>query len=284
MPLKIAGINDKVGQGAVRLARLDVKKHRVAVEKKRKELKADALAYGKKVDSAAKLLTEKLLEIENHLIAEEKTVKDEIDRVAREIEEEKRAKLQTRLDKLAAVECMVVSADVEEMTDAQFDAKLFVATNDYRQKKADFEAEQRRLEAVEAERKREEEEAAKQRKAEEERLAAERKKIEEEKARIEAEKAKIEAEKQQILAEQLKAEKKAAEAKQREEEAKAEAARQRKIEELRPDMEKLARVAVAVAAIKVPKMASADAEDARVRVVLAIEAAAEQIRHIAGVE
>ena len=54
LPLRIVDVKDVAGYKAVHQARMDVKGKRVAIEKVRKELKADALEYGRKVDAAAK--------------------------------------------------------------------------------------------------------------------------------------------------------------------------------------------------------------------------------------
>lgn len=70
MPLKIIDINDAAGFKRVHDARMNVKEKRVLVEKTRKELKADALEFGRKVDGEAKRLTSLLEPIESHLAAE----------------------------------------------------------------------------------------------------------------------------------------------------------------------------------------------------------------------
>lgn len=60
----------------------DLRSARTEVEKRRKELKADSLEYGKKVDAAAKFLTAKIEEIEAPL----KAAKAEADRKKEAIE------------------------------------------------------------------------------------------------------------------------------------------------------------------------------------------------------
>jgi len=71
---------------------------RTSVEKRRVELKADALAYGKKVDSEAKRITALLLEVEEPLKAEKQK---EDDRIA-SIKAETEAKEQARIDEIKA--------------------------------------------------------------------------------------------------------------------------------------------------------------------------------------
>ena len=281
MPLKINGILDKEGQMIVRTARLDVRKHRVAVEHKRKALKADALEYGRQVDSAAKLLTEELIKIEGHLKAEEAVVQGEIDRIAQEEEKRKQAVLQDRLDKLTAVGCMMRPTDVEAMDDDTYDEMLVIAIEVHETKKAEKEAERKRLAAEEAERKREAKEANEKRKVEEDRLAAERKKLEAEKAKLEEEK------KQWVEDEQRDAKRRVADEKRREEEAqyeeevKAKQEEQLRREAMRPDLEKLAKVADAVDEIKVPQPSLQFTVPQRDRVFFVLRLAATQIRAIA---
>ena len=71
MPLTISGVEDKAGAKKVTAARKTVKKHRTTTEAVRKELKAEALEYGQKVDAEAKRITELLLPIEKHLEEQE---------------------------------------------------------------------------------------------------------------------------------------------------------------------------------------------------------------------
>ena len=81
MPLVIDDLNDSEQLKAVHDARMIVKNKRIAVDKKRKELKADALAWSKKVQSEANRIFKLLEPIESHLLAEEKKVQDEKDRL-----------------------------------------------------------------------------------------------------------------------------------------------------------------------------------------------------------
>lgn len=72
--LKIVTAEDyKTVAGAI----AEVRTLRVGVDKKRKELKADAMAWGKKVDVEAKRITEQLVEIEGPLKLERTRVDDE---------------------------------------------------------------------------------------------------------------------------------------------------------------------------------------------------------------
>lgn len=98
MGLTIQGLDDKKGFVAVHTARMVVKGKRVEVEHRRKELKADALAYGKKVDGEAKRIFGKLEPIESHLQSEEDKVVEEKKR----IEDEKARIEQDRVDEIRA--------------------------------------------------------------------------------------------------------------------------------------------------------------------------------------
>ena len=164
MGLAITNIEDKEQFQVVHDARMVVKNHRVAVEKKRKELKADALAWGKKVDTEAKRIFGMLEPIESHLMAEEnkvieaeKRIKEEEDRIEREI-------IQGRVNSLQMYGAVLPYQEVAVMSDEEFETVLEGS-------KLAFAAEQKRL-ADEA--------AA--RKAEDERLAAERADLERKKA------------------------------------------------------------------------------------------------------
>lgn len=258
LTLKIDGVNDKKGYADVHEARMVVRSTRAAVEKTRVKLKADALEFGRKVDTEAKRLTALLDPIYDHLDAEQTAIDEAKEKAKREAEEAKRAKLQARLDALREVNCIANSLTVEAMTDEQFKEALDDATAGFeeaKKRKAEQEAELARLaeerkrrEAEEAEaRRKAEAEAAERRKQEEaalakerERLAAiereqaaERTKIEEERRKVEREKARQEAaerarvESERRHAEQQAREKAEAEARAAREKAEREAAEAR---------------------------------------------------------
>ena len=94
LPLKINGVEDTEGYETVTKAlRLMVSK-RTAVEAKRKELKADALAFGRAVDAKAASITESMAHIESHL----RTEKETVDMALKAIEEEKERQKQAMID------------------------------------------------------------------------------------------------------------------------------------------------------------------------------------------
>lgn len=292
MPLTINGIDDKIGFNAVHDARMDVKGKRIAIEKRRKDLKADALAYGRSVDTAARVLTDLLGPIEEHLEAEENAVTAERERIKQAAEDAKRAKLQARLDSLAAVNCIANPLAVEAQTDEQFATSLTEATalfEDAKRRKAEQEAELARLdaerkrrEAEEAEaRAKEQWEAAERRKAEEAALAKERERLaaiqreqQAEADRLAAEKRRLEDEAaaQRRAAEVEKAKAEAAEKarKDAEERHAAQVAREKAAAEAKAAKEKAEREAAEAARIKAEEerphrermIAVADAVDA----------------------
>jgi DNA repair exonuclease SbcCD ATPase subunit len=258
MPLRVEGLSDSKGLAAVHAARMHVKGLRVDVEKKRKQLKADAIEYGRIVDGEAKRITALLAPIEDHLQSQEQIVLDEKARLKREEEERRAAALQARMDQLAEVGSYPAGTVIESMTEERF--LQFLGES-----RAQHEA-RKREEAAEAERQR----------AEREKLEAEQRRLEEERRKLDAERAEIEAEKRRV--EEAGQARLAAEARARAEEAE----RQRQ-EALRPDLERLRGVAVQLRRLKVPSV-SAGADDARAEVLDAIAVAARRVEEICFVE
>jgi hypothetical protein len=88
LPLRIANIEDKDGYEEVKKALKVMIGTRTAVEDKRKELKADSLAFGRAVDSRAKEITSMLFPIEYHLSCEKEKIDNEIEAIAQKAEAE----------------------------------------------------------------------------------------------------------------------------------------------------------------------------------------------------
>lgn len=269
LPLKIKGLADPGGLASVHTARMDVKNMRVEIEHTRKGLKADALRFGKEVDTEAKRLTSLLAPIEAHLMEEEEKVLKEKRRIKAEKEEAKRVALQSRLDALHDVGCRVQIADVEMMTDEEFDRY-------YKIVEADYEIEQERLateKKEDEERKAEEDKAREEEEARLEKERGEQERIAEEQAKkdaailkaarkVSADRLKLEEEKR------LEAEKKQAaedarieERKRIERETKEKADAERRAEKerarlagLRPDQEKLKAYVQALLEVPIPKV------------------------------
>jgi len=281
MPLRVEGIDDKVGFVLVHTARMVVKAKRVAVEKTRVDLKADALAYGRAVDGEAKRLTDLMQPIEDHLEEQEMAVVREKARIAKEAEDAKRAALQVRLDAFAIHGAVVNPLVVAEMSESAFQDAIG-AVKAVADERARVAAEAARIEAEQAAARKAEQEAlivererlaeiARTQNAEAERIRAEQKRLDDSAwamrraAEIEAAKAEA-AERSRIETEQRIAR----EAAQAEAEAAREAAE-------RPYRVQLLMVADAVTAltITVPNGPKSD----EVRAIL--NDAAEKIRTIA---
>ncbi len=194
-------VMDSESYETVRLAIADVRTKRTDIEKRRKELKEDALKWGRLVDSEAKRITTLLLAIEEPLQAEKKK---EDDRKAA-IKEAKEAKERARIDAIRAkisaiqrVPILLVGKSHDEIL-TEMDGVFAI---DIDSSFAEFEPEAMRVKdetlatikkaydaAVESERKAEElEKQRKEQEIERQRIVEENRKLNEEKAKIEAEK------------------------------------------------------------------------------------------------
>lgn len=286
LALRVDGIKDTEGYLTVHRARMDVKGKRVQIEKVRKELKADALTYGRKVDGEAKRLTALLEPIERHLLKEEKAVDDERARIRNtaRLAEEAEAKAKAEAE----------AAEAKRIADAE--AARIKAEQDAENER--LQVERKKLEAerwalqeareVEEEKQREaQEKLDAQREAHRQKMEAEVKAVQAEKQRL----ANIEAERVRAI-EMEKAKAEAAERAQKETVARMareaeEVAAQVKAEEdarvraeaLKPDREKLLFVADEVAAIGVPTVSEAALEE-RIQVVTLLGDAEQAIRAI----
>jgi len=252
------------GYQAIKECLSEVRPLRTAVEKRRKELKADALAYGRKVDARAKEITTALLDIETPFkeakVAEDQKAEIEAQE-ARDAEEKRVLAIQGRVSDIhKKVEGLLnatsdqINARITEVIDINMDdfeefgeaasfakaavldslKKAFDARVDFEQQQAEQERiakEQREAQA--ALDSKQAELAAQQKKVDEERKEAARV-MQEAQDKAEAEKKRVEQEKADaVRKDREKAEQEAAALKAKEEE-KREAKRQ---EMLRPDKE-----------------------------------------------
>jgi colicin import membrane protein len=286
-----ARVTSPDGYEEARLARATTRKARVAIEAKRKELKADSLAWGRKVDAEAGRLTDALFAIEEPITAAMKAIDDEKERKRREAEEAEKAKIAAAEkakrdaeegERKAAFEAQQAAlrkqqeelAEQKRILDEQRAADEKLARE--RQAKIDEQnrAERERLDKLRreederrmAERRRLDAEDAALRLAqrkEQDRLDADRRKLQAEKDAVERDRlAKIAAEKAEADArERVRLEQEAAERARvaKEAEDAAEAAR---LEALRPDAERLHRWADQIAALHPPEVQSAEALEA----------------------
>ena len=166
--LKIAGVDDKEGFDQVHTARMHVRDLRVGIEKRRKELKADALEYGRRIDGEAKRLTALLTPIETLLKEQEDWVAEEKERKKREAEEARRAVLRERMRQLRELGSDLLAPEVEVLSDDEF-AKALKHAQEQHEKRERAKAEEQA-----------------RRKAEQERLAEERRKLDAERKQLEA--------------------------------------------------------------------------------------------------
>lgn len=242
-----------------RLAIADCRTTRVAIEERRKELKADSLEYGRRVDSMAKELTALVESLEEPLKAKKLVVDTERDRVKREAEEaEVRAiEEKVRADREAEEARLRAEREAEE-------ARLAVERERLAEEQRKLDAERATVEAAQ--------------KAEREAIAAERAKLEADQRAADAaaqhERDALEAQRRE--ADRVEFERQAtiraeAEAKQRAErerveaeearvaEAERQAKAQARLEALRPDAEKLAAFATTIENIATPAVSSKEA-------------------------
>jgi hypothetical protein len=105
MPLTVKDLNDKEGYKQVSEARMIVKKKRVEVTNRGKELRADAVAYQKAIIEEEKRIVGLLEPIEEHLNTEKKKIDDEAARVKAEAEAREAARIQARINRLYGYGC-----------------------------------------------------------------------------------------------------------------------------------------------------------------------------------
>jgi hypothetical protein len=98
LTLTIEDLEDKEAFQKVHEARMIVREGRIQVEKIRKDLKADALEYGRRVDGEAKRLFKMIEPIEEHLKAEEQKIEDEKERIRVMHEQAEKKRLEDRVN------------------------------------------------------------------------------------------------------------------------------------------------------------------------------------------
>lgn len=140
--LTIVDLENKSEVAAVVEAHRMVKAYRVKIEKKRKEIKAPALAFGKAVDKEGKRLAALIEPLETHLDGEREKLRA-AERAAAEAEKKAAAeKLQGRIDAMNAVNGPVNLDMLANITDQAFELELRAAT----EAEAERVAEQHRIE------------------------------------------------------------------------------------------------------------------------------------------
>jgi hypothetical protein len=191
LPLKIISIDDTEGYTEVSKALRFVVSRRTAVEDKRKELKADSLAYGRAVDARAKEITEMLSPIELHLKAEKDRIDEEKEQIKKREEEAKLAVINDRSNKLIRLGGVLLMTeyiwkskfDNTEISTPRINLELF-SDEEFDEFVSEIE---KKKESDDAQLKAEEE----KKKAEQAQFAEAQKQLQEERANLQAEQDKI---------------------------------------------------------------------------------------------
>lgn len=208
--LQIASVEDKVNYELVDTTRKEAKRLKIEVEKRRKELKSEALAFGKKVDEEAEKYSSRLIAIEKDLEAKQEVIDKEKAKI--KLAKEQEAKLPGRKILLTEFTDGIPSDEqIKSLSDLEFQSLVQQLVGARQEKiRIEQEAERKKLEEEKLKIQKEQEEQAKkiaeqqeaERKAEQERMDAERKKLEEEKAKLEEEKRKVQEEADRIAKEE----------------------------------------------------------------------------------
>jgi chromosome segregation ATPase len=265
--------DSKEGYEEVRLAIGDLREKRVAVEKRRKELKEDSLEWGRKVDAVAKHLTNELESIENPL----KLTKGEWDerkakeKAAKEAEERAKVEAEIRAKREAEESQLRAKREAEESKLREEQAKLKAEQEKLAQHQAKLKAEREAIEK--AQRIEREKIEAEKRELEAKRQAAERTEFERQ-ARIKAEaEARAKVERERIAAEERQKARLAREEEDR-----------RRLEEMRPDVEKVHIFAEALRQVRCSELQSPTAKIVILRAYDAITLIVEHLEAFDGSE
>lgn len=219
----------------VRKAKREVAKLRIAIEKRRKEYKADALEYGRMVDTKAKEASEPVVAIESSYDDIIDAYDAELARLAREAQEKEEARIaiiKKRIEKIMLFPDEAWSMNSKGIESLLQDLHQFIGEDfDYQEfseeaQNVNEESKQRLITILENQKKTEEEKT---------KLDEQRKKDEAERAKFEAERAAFEKAQAEANA-KLQAERDAIEAERRAEEEKR---RQAEIERERKELEEL---------------------------------------------
>lgn len=199
--LTIAGIDDRKGYKVVHDTRMSVKNLRVAITKRAKEIRDDAVKFQKAVIAVEKELIDMLSPIENHLLNQEEAIDAEKERIKAEEARKKAEALQVRMDQLMAVGCFMNPQQVADMSAERFSETIKAESEKYEARKSAELIERQQQEAEELRLKQEREAEAAALAAERERLRLDR---EAENARIAAENARMAEERRGLEAQQRK--------------------------------------------------------------------------------
>lgn len=164
MDYKVLSATDKESYELVVEQRKRVVKARTGIDKTRKEIKAPALDFGKKVDAKAKELTEIISPAEAHLIEQEKIYTDEQARIEKQKEAERLERIRLRTEQVmqckptSTVDGFVIGAhtitrhEIEHMTETDFETRISAlvdAANERDEQEAETQAKLARLAELE---------------------------------------------------------------------------------------------------------------------------------------
>lgn len=235
--------NDKKQVAIATEAWRNLRNARLLVEKSHKELKAEALAYSQACDAEKRRLIGKISPAEEHCAFQKDAPKREAERVAKEAQEKRAAKLTERMAQLAEIEFYAIPTEVEKLSDESF-GDMLAQQRELKQERDDKAAADAEAARIEAERLKAEREGLDRQRAAQEaeqaRLAAENAKLEAAAAAVrhaeELAKARAEAAEAAARQERERTEREAAEAKAKAEREEAERLRR---EAAAPDRDKL---------------------------------------------
>jgi hypothetical protein len=254
--LRVTDLTDVVGYAACDAARKRVKGLRIAIEKRRKEIKKESIEWQKRLDSTANGLMTELEAVELHLETQQKIIDDEKKRIEEEEKAKALAKFQARISALQTVKAEFDYDQIRLMDDNRFEEFLLKAVTTYDLEVAEKEAERKRVAELEAQleaqriadKKKADEQEAENKKLREQLAESQRRELEEKNRQLEEERARTEAERK------------------RREEAEAQKAKQeREAEEVRLATERAIREAEErrLAEIAAAKQAAEEAEAKR---------------------
>lgn len=253
-------LSDKDNYAFAQSAIRAIKPIRTGVEKKRKELKADALAWGRKVDSKAKEIKDKLLAIEKPFADAKKAYDTKVELEKREKAKREEERIDRIAERIAGIKALVsvhVSSTAEQIEkeinqlgkeEATFDdwamefsgkaEDAIRASLDGLKELHHLKTQQEKLAAEQEEqRKKDEAEKAEQERIAKEEQAKREKELAEEQAKLAAEKEKMEAEKAKLEKERQKIEQERLAEEQRKQEEKARLEKEAEAERIRAEQQ-----------------------------------------------
>lgn len=234
---------EKHGITKVTAGRVAVKKLRVAIDHRRKELIEDALKTQREVNAYAKQLTAEIVPVEAYLTAQEDAYEQAKVEAERVKQAARQAKLNERIQQLAVAGAIVSDvAALELMSEEQFIEHLAVETVRVERERIEREAAALEAQKLEAERHAEMERQAEELRIRQEELETERKVMEAERQEMDRQQAEERKRLEEQQAEVARQHAEIAAAKQREADEErarvAELQRVAKLERLKPELEK----------------------------------------------